>query len=97
MSESDALMRGASRWHESVVPEISAPGPTAAVVAPEPRTAWCVERGSLESPQYLSVQEGRCVWTPYVRLALRLSRREDAERMAGMVRGADRLAEHLWA
>ena len=57
-------------------------------------TAWLVEKGS--APLYATVDNGFFRWTRDIECALRLSRREDAEMLCGIMCDGDRVAEHSW-
>lgn len=60
-------------------------------------TGWCLEKGTLSRPQFLTIVEGHSQWTPAHLDALRFARREDAERVASLYRDTERVVEHLWA
>lgn len=60
-------------------------------------SGWCLERGTLWHPQYLTVAQGRGHWTSTHLEALRFARREDAERVASLFRDAERVVEHIWS
>jgi len=58
-------------------------------------SGWVLERGSASAPDYLTVQNEHFVWTKDHRCALRMCRREDADRLAEIVLDdVDRVAEH---
>lgn len=62
-----------------------------------PETAWCVEKGGLFRPTFLTVEQGRTQWRAEHEAALRFARQEDAERVARMFKERVRVVEHLWA
>jgi hypothetical protein len=63
----------------------------------QPEIAWLLERGGNEKPlEYLAVINGFFEWTADHYRALRLSRRKDADDLAGLVEDAERVVEHQW-
>ena len=67
-------------------------------VAPE--HGWLIERDIENKTVYVSVENELFTWTTDSTLAIRLSRKEDAERLAKVIdyelSGYDRVAEHQW-
>lgn len=66
------------------------------VARPESR-GWLVEKGETWQPDYLTIRDGDVEWTKDHQLALRMVRREDAEMLATLSSGVERIAEHSWA
>ena len=60
-------------------------------------SGWLIERGEASAPEYLTVQSEQFAWTRDHMKALRLCRREDADRLAEIVlNDVERIAEHIW-
>lgn len=60
-------------------------------------SGWVIERGDAATPDYVTVENEQVVWTKDHMKAIRLARREDAERLAELVIDhVDRIAEHQW-